>query len=170
MSIYPLIRLIPLLCGLTIALAQASDVTITVNGRVVAKPCTVSTTDVFINFGNLSAYQFSTPQSSSEWKSFNLQLTNCPVGTSRVTTTFSGTPDNINYFANVATADPASNIQIELQDSNSTLLKNGSSKYVSINDSSKSIDIPMRVRLVSLNGGATQGAIQSEITVTYQYQ
>jgi len=170
MNIYPLIRTVLLFCGLSISLAHASDVTITVNGRVIAKPCTVSTTDVLVDFGNLSAYEFSSPQSSSAWKSFNLQLINCPVGTSRVTTTFSGTPDNIAYFANLATNDAASNIQIELQDSSNNILKNGSSKYLTINDSSKSIDIPMRVRLVSLKGGATQGSIQSEITVTYQYQ
>lgn len=170
MNIYPLIRAVPLFCGLFISLAQASDVTITVNGRVIAKPCTVSTTDVLVDFGNLSAYEFIAPQSRSAWKSFNLQLINCPVGTSRITTTFSGIPDNINYYANLATTDAASNIQVELQDSNNTVLRNGSSKYLTVNDSSKSIDIPVRVRLVSLNGGATQGAIQSEITVTYQYQ
>lgn len=170
MNIYPLVRAVALFFAFFISFAQASDVTITVNGRVIAKPCTVSTTDILVDFGNLAAYDFISPQSSSAWKSFNLQLTNCPVGTSRVTTTFSGTPSNINYFANLATADAASNIQIELQDSSNTIVKNGSSQYLTVNDSNKSINVPMRVRLVSLNGGATQGAIQSEITVTYQYQ
>jgi len=170
MNIYPLIRAVSLFCVLFTSLAQASDVTITVNGRVIAKPCTVSTTDVLVNFGNLSASDFIAPQSSSAWESFNLQLINCPVGTSRIMATFSGIPDNINYYANLATTDAASNIQIELQDSKNTVLRNGSSEYLTIDNNSKSIDIPMRVRLVSLNGGATQGAIQSEITVTYQYQ
>lgn len=170
MNICPLIRVVPLVCGLFISLAQASDVTITVNGRVIAKPCTVSTTDVLIDFGTLYAYNFITPQSTSEWRTFNLQLTNCPIGTSQVTATFSGTSDNTNYYANLATTDAAKNIQIELQDSLNTVLKNGSSKNLTVNNSSKSIDTPMRVRLISLNGGATQGAIQSEITVTYQYQ
>ncbi len=36
---------------------QAADITITVNGKVVAKPCTVSTTNATVDLGDL--YTFS---------------------------------------------------------------------------------------------------------------
>ena len=35
---------------------QAADVTITVNGRVVAKPCTVSVINANVDLGNLYTY------------------------------------------------------------------------------------------------------------------
>ena len=99
-----------------------------------------------------------------------MQLTNCPVGTSQIVASFSGTPTNTDYYANQATQDAATNIQIELQDTAGALLKNGSNKKVTVNDNDKSVTIPLQVRLVSLTGGATQGTVQSVITVTYQYQ
>ncbi len=43
--------------ALASATIQAADVTITVNGKVVAKPCTVSTTNATVDLGNL--YSFS---------------------------------------------------------------------------------------------------------------
>ena len=63
---YLLIRAVPLLLGLSAPLAQAADATITVNGRVVAKPCTVSTKNVKIDFGTLYAYSFINAQSTGK--------------------------------------------------------------------------------------------------------
>lgn len=37
---------------------QAADVTITVNGKVVAKPCTVSTVNATVNLGDLYTFRF----------------------------------------------------------------------------------------------------------------
>ena len=39
--------------ALASATIQAADVTITVNGKVVAKPCTVSTTNATVDLGDL---------------------------------------------------------------------------------------------------------------------
>ncbi len=38
-------------CALFTATLQAADVTITVNGRVVAKPCTIQTKEANVNLG-----------------------------------------------------------------------------------------------------------------------
>ncbi len=43
--------------ALNIIPLQAADITITVNGKVVAKPCTVSTTNASVDLGDL--YTFS---------------------------------------------------------------------------------------------------------------
>ncbi len=40
-------------CALFTATLQAADVTITVNGRVVAKPCTIQTKEANVNLGDL---------------------------------------------------------------------------------------------------------------------
>ena len=66
------------------------DVTITVNGKVVAKPCTVSTTNATVELGDLYTFSLVSAGSSSAWHSVALELSNCPVGTSRVTASFSG--------------------------------------------------------------------------------
>ena len=91
----------------------AADVTITVNGKVVAKPCTVSTTNASVELGDLYTFSLLSAGSASAWHSVALELSNCPVGTSRVIASFSGTADATGYYQNQGTAK---NIQRELQD------------------------------------------------------
>ncbi|HBV0451955.1 TPA: type 1 fimbrial protein, partial [Escherichia coli] len=45
--------LLAMFCALFTATLQAVDVTITVNGRVVAKPCTIQTKEANVNLGDL---------------------------------------------------------------------------------------------------------------------
>ncbi len=82
-----------LLAGLLTASAslRAADVTLTVNGKVVARPCTVSTVNATVELGDLYTFSLIGAGSASAWHSVALDLSNCPVGTSRVKATFSGT-------------------------------------------------------------------------------
>jgi len=146
--------------------AQAADVTITVNGRVVAKPCTVSTPTATVDLGDLLTANLRSAGSSSSWHDVTLNLTNCPVGTSSITAAFSGTADNTGYYKNLGTAG---NIQLQLEDNAGTTLNNGSSKKVQVQESSSSASYLLRVRALTVNGGATQGSIQAVINVTYTY-
>ncbi|HDX8952232.1 TPA: type 1 fimbrial protein [Klebsiella michiganensis] len=145
---------------------QATDITITVNGKVVARPCTVSTTNASVDLGELYTFSLVSAGSASAWHSTELDLSNCPEGTSRVVATFSGTADSTGYYKNQGTAG---NIQLELQDNSGTTLNNGKQKSVEVNDSSQSVRFPLQVRALSINGGATQGTIQAVINVTYTY-
>ena len=104
---------------------HAADVTITVNGKVVAKPCTVSTANATVDLGDLYTFSLVSAGSASAWHSVALDLSNCPVGTSRVIATFSGTADSTGYYKNQGTAG---NIQLELQDDSGTTLNNGAAK------------------------------------------
>ncbi|MBE0128463.1 fimbrial protein [Citrobacter amalonaticus] len=148
------------------AVVQAADVTITVNGKVVAKPCTVSTTNATVELGDLYTFSLVTAGSSSAWHTVALELSNCPVGTSRVTASFSGTADSTGYYKNQGTAG---NIQLELQDDSGNRLNTGATKSVVVDDASQSARFPLQVRALSVNGGATQGTIQAVINVTYTY-
>ncbi|MFI7784887.1 fimbrial protein [Citrobacter amalonaticus] len=148
------------------AVVQATDVTITVNGKVVAKPCTVSTTTATVELGDLYTFSLVNAGSSSAWHSVALELSNCPVGTSRVTASFSGTADSTGYYKNQGTAG---NIQLELQDDSGNRLNTGATKSVVVDDASQSARFPLQVRALSVNGGATQGTIQAVINVTYTY-
>lgn len=147
--------------------AFSADVTITVNGSVVAKPCTVSTKDVTVELGDLYTFDLTSAGSASAWHEIALNLTSCPVGTSAVTATFSGTTDSTGYYKNLGTA---TNIQLQLQNTSGTDLKNGTQTQVPVDDSTLSASFPLKVRALTVNGGATQGTISSVISVTYTYQ
>lgn len=54
-------------CTLFTATLQAADVTITVNGRVVAKPCTIQTKEANVNLGDLYTRNLQQPGSASGW-------------------------------------------------------------------------------------------------------
>ena len=145
---------------------QAADVTITVNGKVVAKPCTIATPKATVDLGDLYTFNMLSPGSASGWHDVTLELSNCPVGTSRVTASFSGTADATGYYKNQGTAG---NIQLELQDAEGTRLNTGARKEVQGDDASQSASFPLQVRALTVNGGATQGTIQAVINVTYTY-
>lgn len=72
-------------CTLFTATLQAADVTITVNGRVVAKPCTIQTKEANVNLGDLYTRNLQQPGSASGWHNITLSLTDCPIETSAVT-------------------------------------------------------------------------------------
>ncbi len=145
---------------------RAADVTITVNGKVVAKPCTVSTVNATVELGDLYTFSLTAAGSSSSWHTVGLDLSNCPVGTSRVTASFSGTSDSTGYYKNQGTAG---NIQLELQDNSGNTLNTGATTTVQVDEASQSAHFPLQVRALSVNGGATQGTIQAVINVTYTY-
>lgn len=145
---------------------QAADVTITVNGKVVAKPCTVSTPRATVELGDLHTLSLVSAGASSKWYTVVLNLSNCPAGTSRVTASFSGTADRTGYYRNQGTAG---NIQLELQDDSGHTLNTGTTKSVQVDNASQSARFPLQVRALSVNGGATQGTIQTVINVTYTY-
>ncbi|MBL5926034.1 type 1 fimbrial minor subunit FimG [Enterobacter asburiae] len=144
----------------------AADITITVNGRVVAKPCVVSTTNATVDLGDLSTFDLISAGASSAWQDTSLNLTSCPVGTSRVKASFSGTADSTGYYKNQGSAG---NIQLELQDDLGTTLNNGALKTINVDDNNKSASFPLKVRALTVNGGATQGTIKAVINVTYTY-
>lgn len=87
-------------CALFTATLQAADVTITVNGRVVAKPCTIQTKEANVNLGDLYTRNLQQPGSASGWHNITLSLTDCPVETSAVTAIVTGSTDNTGYYKN----------------------------------------------------------------------
>jgi minor fimbrial subunit len=145
---------------------QAADVNITVNGKVIAKPCSIATTTAMVDLGDLYTFDLASPGSASAWHDVTLNLTNCPVGTSSVIANFSGTADGTGYYQNQGTAG---NIQLELQDDNGVTLKNGANKTISVDEATSSASFPLQVRALTVNGGATQGTIQAIINVTYTW-
>lgn len=153
---------------LVAASVQATDVTITVNGEVVAKPCTIATTTANVSLGTLSTSALQSAGSVSDWKTVDLELTDCPVGTSSVTATFAGTSDSTGtYFLNQGTAG---NIAVELADSSGNNITNGGTLTSAVSDTTLSTDFSLEVRAITPAGSVTQGSIQSVVDVTYTWQ
>ena len=98
-------------CALFTATLQAADVTITVNGRVVAKPCTIQTKEANVNLGDLYTRNLQQPGSASGWHNITLSLTDCPVETSAVTAIVTVSTDNTGEDKEEGTSE---NMQIEL--------------------------------------------------------
>ncbi|WP_434661636.1 fimbrial protein [Klebsiella sp. MISC125] len=146
--------------------SHAADVTITVNGKVVARPCTISTPKATVDLGDLYTFNMLSPGAASGWHNVTLDLSNCPIGTSRVTASFSGPADATGYYKNQGTAG---NIQLELQDDGGARLNTGTAKEIKVDDTTQTARFPLRVRALTVNGGATQGTIQAVINVTYTY-
>ena len=69
--------LLAAILALASATIQAADVTITVNGKVVAKPCTVSTTNATVDLGDLYSFSLMSAGAASAWHDVALELTNC---------------------------------------------------------------------------------------------
>lgn len=157
--------LLPLLLVAPVVL-RAADVTITLNGKVVARPCFISTSKANVDLGDLYTFSLTSPGSGSAWYDVALDLTSCPVGTTRVIASFSGTADSTGYYKNLGTAG---NIQLELQDNLGQTLNTGAKKVVQVDDVSQSAHFPLKVRALTVNGGVTQGTIQAVINVTYTW-
>lgn len=141
-------------CALFTATLQAADVTITVNGRVVAKPCTIQTKEANVNLGDLYTRNLQQPGSASGWHNITLSLTDCPVETSAVTAIVTGSTDNTGYYKNEGTAE---NIQIELRDDQDATLKNGDSKTVIVDEITRNAQFPLKARAITVNGNASRG-------------
>ncbi len=147
-------------CALFTATLQAADVTITVNGRVVAKPCTIQTKEANVNLGDLYTRNLQQPGSASGWHNITLSLTDCPVETSAVTAIVTGSTDNTGYYKNEGTAE---NIQIELRDDQDAALKNGDSKTVIVDEITRNAQFPHSIFLAFfLNQFLTLGYIMGK--------
>ncbi|MCB3570831.1 fimbrial protein, partial [Klebsiella michiganensis] len=86
--------------------AYAADVTLYINGDIVASSCTVENNGIYnIDLGqNIPSRRLSAANSYSEWKEFYVTLSHCPVGTSSVTAHFTGPVDGADpdLYANVS--------------------------------------------------------------------
>lgn len=168
--------LLPILLVLSGAGAQAADVTLT--GKVVAASCTVNSGLVSgqeVNLGTLGRTRFQGAGDTGDWQSFALNLANCPAGTTKVTTTFTGTPDSndATLFANsepVATAASYIGIQMAQDANRGTILSNNSTMTVDVDLSTHSAVFPLAARMLTPTGGVQAGRVSGSVLVNFTYQ
>ncbi|WP_083196337.1 fimbrial protein [Serratia sp. 14-2641] len=156
--------------------ALAVDARIKITGTVKASPCTVDAVggDVNVDLGEVKAHTL-TAGAGSDWESFSLDLSDCPVSTTDVTATFTGTAadESADLYKNAA-ANPAGAVQIEMVDGSTSgsnrRLGSGSDMTVLVDHSTNKASFPLKARAFSTNGGATPGSIEGVVQVALTYQ
>ncbi|MCK7410046.1 type 1 fimbrial protein [Enterobacter bugandensis] len=149
-----------------------ADASLTLSGQVVASPCTVDTDTVnkTVDLGALQRRDLQTAGEGGEWQDFDLLLTNCPAGTTKVTATVSGTPDpqDATAWKNSGTSGNTA-LRIANRDRSQTVAP-GDSLTQNVNISSRSASFPLSARMFTPQGNATAGTFQSVMNVDFTWQ
>lgn len=150
--------------------AAAAPVNINITGNVVASPCTVnnSTDDLTVDLGTtIQASTLAAAGAGSTPVTFELSLTDCPVGTSNVTVTFTGTPaaaPQSDMYLNTGVATP---LAVELS-SDATVLGNNSTLSQPVL-ADKTVTYALSARAVTSTGSVTPGSIVSVVQANFTY-
>ncbi|MDU2537196.1 MAG: fimbrial protein [Enterobacter hormaechei] len=149
-----------------------ADASLTLTGNVVASPCRVDTDTVnkTVDLGTLQRRDLQTAGEGGEWQDFDLLLTNCPAGTTKVTAIVSGTPDTQDATAwkNSGTSDNTA-LRIASRDRSQTVAP-GDSLAQNVNISTRSASFLLSARMFTPQGSATAGTFQSVINVDFTWQ
>lgn len=169
--IYSIFMLV-LPCIYNISAIAADDTTINITANIVASPCTISTSNLNIDLGDIQANTLESAGATSPWSPVNtIHLTNCPISTTSVVATFTGTPavnGDANGYKNVG-AGGDNLISVELADDSSTPNFYSNNKTASKTIANNAADINLRARLYT-NGAATPGAVASTINVNFEFK
>lgn len=157
---------------------MASPITLNVTGNVIAAACTVDTTlagGQQVQLGDVGRTKLQNVGEAGPWKSFSLQLINCPTGTSFSTATFTGTADSSDttLFANTEPATTAAaQVAVQMADDNNrgTVISNNGSMTVSVDSTAKTAIFPLAARLYTPTGGVQPGSVSATVLVNFTYQ
>lgn len=154
--------------GLLALPVMAETVNIKVHGNVIAMPCKVENTSYNVELGKINRWNYRNP-AQSPWVDFSIKLVDCPVTTKNAKFSINGTPDAIdnNYFVN--TGSSTGSLLHLAQTNNKTTIKNGSMVDVAINSATKSAEIPLSARMVSLQPMFTAGDFKSHLEFSVIY-
>ncbi|WNN47059.1 fimbrial protein [Siccibacter colletis] len=160
-------------CNCLPVISHAADTTMTMTATVVASPCTVDsdsiTKTIALDGGNgLQAKDLQTAGATSAWVDFDINLKDCPAGTTQAVMTFSGTADD-DDAANYKNTGTAKNIAVQLNEKGSgNQLSNGIAWTRDI--TSGTAQYSMSARAYTKNGGTTPGTVQAVVTASFTYQ
>ncbi|WP_113719894.1 fimbrial protein [Aeromonas salmonicida] len=158
--------------------AFASDGTITINGTITGNTCTVTGSgvngDVTVDLEKTAASALSTAGQTAAFKPFNITLSNCDdAATGAVKAGFEPGPTTdltTGRLNLLGAADVASNVQLQLRNSDSSVIKIGDNNTIKGADiSGKSAVLTYQVGYYA-TGVATAGSANSQVTYSVIYQ
>lgn len=150
----------------------ADNVAINITGNVVASPCVMSTSSTLtLDLGqNIQATTLNKAGATSSWAYVDMKFNTCPAGTTKVTLTFSGTPDATNpddLYAN--TGGDAKDVAIQFQGNSSELLGNGKT-YSGPVDANHAVSFRLWGRAYAKTDSVMPGTISTSIVAAVTYQ
>jgi minor fimbrial subunit len=161
-----------LILSLLLLVGQANAEDISIQGRVIDKPCTidVNTESQLVYLGRVMVTRLSTAGAGSNWVNFELLLKDCSASTVSVTAAFSGEAniDDATAFKNQGTA-PNVALQITNAD-HSTIYGNGGQMLVPIIPATHKATFPLSARMISPLGGARSGSFRAAVNVDFTFQ
>ncbi|MBG5883537.1 MULTISPECIES: fimbrial protein [Providencia] len=162
-------RILFSLLGLCALPVMAENVNIYVHGNVVVMPCKVENTSYNVELGKINRWNYRNP-AQSPWVDFSIKLVDCPVSTKNAKFSVNGTADatDNNYFVN--TGSSTNSLLHLAQTSNKATIKNGSAVDMAINSTTKSAEIPLSARMISLQPMFTPGDFKSHLEFSLTYQ
>lgn len=150
----------------------ADPVNINITGKVVASPCMVNSGsgDLAMDLGqNIQASSLATAGAGSTPVTQDLKLTNCPVGTTNVKATFTGTADTTSTTMYKNTGS-ATSLAVELSNAtDSSLLSNGSTLTLPV-QGDNTVTFKLKARAYTALGSVSPGTINSVVVADFTYQ
>jgi len=150
----------------------ADPVTLNITGNIVASPCQISSDSVTksIDLGqNIAAATLQSAGSSTSWVNFDINVSNCPSGTTNVTMTMHGTADTSKPQDTYISTGTAKNVAVELN-SQTGNIQLGNGKTITGTISNNAYDFKLMARMYSSAGNATPGTVNATVTATFVYQ
>lgn len=149
-----------------------ADASLTLSRNVVASPCTIDTNTVnkTVELGTVQRRDLQTAGEGGEWQDFDLLLTNCPTGTTKVTAMLSGTVDTQDATA-WKNSGTSTNMALRIASRDrSQAVAPGDSLDQNVNISTRSATFPLSARMFTPQGSATAGTFQSVMNVDFTWQ
>lgn len=153
--------------GTTISIAGAEPVNINITGKVIASPCVVASgSNINVNLGDIPAADFAVAGTTSTPVNFTINLASCPVGTTSVVVTFTGTedPDFPVRYKNSGTA----NVAIELIQVSTGYLKGNNTNITQSVLADRTVTYNLRAQAYS-KGNVMPGTISGIVQANFTY-
>lgn len=155
--------------NLAYATNPSESVVIHYGGTISIPPCTIETPKVGVDFNDIQVTELSSASTATEWKTFELNLSDC-TDVNSVDMTFTGAAQG-NYFAN---SGDAKHLAIEMEyipvGSNAVPVKPGTVLSPTLSNQA-TVAFPFQVRIRNNGtGAATAGSVLSIITVSYTFK
>ncbi|MCO7508704.1 fimbrial protein [Serratia fonticola] len=153
--------------------ALAADGTINFTGEVIDSACTVTTSNVSVDFGTVAASAFKSAGDTVSPKEFQISLTGCPaaVTASGATVRFDATPDatNPNLFS-IGASSTAAGVGITVLDAKAAVVTpNSDSSIYTLAETGTNV-LDFVAKLQSTSSTVTAGTISTTANFTVVYQ
>ncbi|WP_370964709.1 fimbrial protein [Enterobacter wuhouensis] len=153
-------------------IVAADTVNLNITGNVVSAPCIVNggSGNINVNLGDIQASTLAEAYSASTVVPFDIRLSNCPNGISRVEATFTGTSDPVAGTSYYRSTGTAGNVAVALLTASTGTLKGNGTTSIMHVQTDRTASLPMHAKAYSRMGGASAGTIRSVVTLGFTYQ